>query len=729
MRVPPPFALARFLLFLLAAFSTYVITLLPFCARKRLLRFHPHNIGRFYRVMPLPSDDGSYKFSYAPMEIPNVCVPALKRDGRWRFSSCLLPCCGRRHIFSYHGELDDEGRPHGIGRWRDSQSRGESLKGLWRHGVPIGPFVAAEQGAGFGFRSVQIAFATCDAKADLWDADGGGGTKVGPLHWGVAATETSINGLYYKHLPKGRLLCGPTAGVNAFWAMEQMTQMRMESEEGTITVGTTGSWREGSTHLVIGGYEPTPSGGVRPTSVTIEAVRSKSSFRHMSSAGVAISAAPRPATVDERLSAGSPPPSPPAPEDAVEDAVDAPAGANAVAKGARSNTVRFNIPAPVETEGSGKGSPLPVRRASIETPPPHPDEEHTFEVEDEQPAAIRRRAPTSIVEETTLPNSAIPRRIELPKLQVVGWRPQDRSEALLFIHGWTAGNKWAHHNLAQFLNLSRLGPHIRPFIFAWPCGLSVLSFPDRSRFADKTTAMHKALATCIKELAEAGIRKLHVFAHSMGARVFCTALPFIEEHLLGGRSSAAHGDLAEASDASARSTPRLKLSTCTLLHPEHDLDTFIQRDYKLLRSVCEVITLYMDRKDNALAWAEVLNRAPSLGKHPFALVSQERAQSRKSVVSYVRGYEMDVDLMITPSAQRPALDVDVIDTSWMDTNAAGPRHAYFNVNRWLIDDLAEVILTRKRAAARPHRLVKLDMEGRTFGNVWVFLAAPSWIGA
>ena len=31
--------------------------------------------------------------------------------------------------------------------------------------------------------------------------------------------------------------------------------------------------------------------------------------------------------------------------------------------------------------------------------------------------------------------------------------------------------------------------------------------------------------------------------------------------------------------------------------------------------------------------------------------------------------------------------------------------------------------------ARPHRLVKLDMEGRTFGNVWVFLAAPKWVGA
>ena len=85
--------------------------------------------------------------------------------------------------------------------------------------------------------------------------------------------------------------------------------------------------------------------------------------------------------------------------------------------------------------------------------------------------------------------------------------------------------------------------------------------------------------------------------------------------------------------------------------------------------------------------------------------------------------------MLTPSEQRPALDVDVVDTSWMDSNTVGPRHAYFNVNRWLIDDLAEIILTRRRAAARPHRLVKLDQDHDTHGNVWVFLAAPSWIGA
>ena len=104
-------------------------------------------------------------------------------------------------------------------RWRDSQSKGESLKGLWKHGKPIGPFAASEQGSGFGFRSVQIAFATCDKEAFRWDENRGATMTVHPdgLHWGVASTETSISGSYYRHLPESTILKGPSAEGDADW--------------------------------------------------------------------------------------------------------------------------------------------------------------------------------------------------------------------------------------------------------------------------------------------------------------------------------------------------------------------------------------------------------------------------------------------------------------------------------------------------------------------------------
>ena len=168
------------------------------------------------------------------------------------------------------------------------------------------------------------------------------------------------------------------------------------------------------------------------------------------------------------------------------------------------------------------------------------------------------------------------------------------------------------------------------------------------------------------------------------------------------------------------------------------MHTFVERDYPLLHAACKTITLYMDKHDQALGAAELINRTPSLGKHPFALVhpAPERTSrgaasapmSMKALPQQMRGYASPDELAIRPSAARPALDVDVIDTSWMDTNTVGPRHNYFSVNRWLIDDLSEIVKTRKRAASRPHRLIKLDSARVTDGNVWVFLAAPSWFG-
>ena len=104
---------------------------------------------------------------------------------------------------------------------------------------------------------------------------------------------------------------------------------------------------------------------------------------------------------------------------------------------------------------------------------------------------------------------------------------------------------------------------------------------------------------------------------------------------------------------------RLELSTCTLLHPEHDLHTFVERDYARLRAVCKVLTLYMDRRDQALALSEVINRTPSLGKHPFALVEAVRPLERTlSMRHAARGYASAAELAFKPSATHPPLDVD-----------------------------------------------------------------------
>ena len=71
------------------------------------------------------------------------------------------------------------------------------------------------------------------------------------------------------------------------------------------------------------------------------------------------------------------------------------------------------------------------------------------------------------------------------------------------------------------------------------------------------------------------------------------------------------------------------------------------------------------------------------------------------------------------------LDMDVIDTTFMDANVHAIRHNYFNLNRWVVDDLREIILTRKRAVRRESRMLQMyEVEG---GNVYNFLAAPGHI--
>uniref|UniRef100_A0A7S2GUL1 Uncharacterized protein n=1 Tax=Haptolina brevifila TaxID=156173 RepID=A0A7S2GUL1_9EUKA len=76
----------------------------------------------------------------------------------------------------------------------------------------------------------------------------------------------------------------------------------------------------------------------------------------------------------------------------------------------------------------------------------------------------------------------------------------------------------------------------------------------------------------------------------------------------------------------------------------------------------------------------------------------------------------------SPAGKRPVpLDVDVIDVSWMDNNVHSMRHNFFNINRWMIDDLREIVSTKRRARLRTARMT------RRFANVWSFLAAPRHI--
>eukprot|EP00512_Aurantiochytrium_limacinum_P009237 CAMPEP_0171540126 /NCGR_PEP_ID=MMETSP0960-20121227/1009_1 /TAXON_ID=87120 /ORGANISM="Aurantiochytrium limacinum, Strain ATCCMYA-1381" /LENGTH=1177 /DNA_ID=CAMNT_0012087263 /DNA_START=478 /DNA_END=4011 /DNA_ORIENTATION=+ len=70
--------------------------------------------------------------------------------------------------------------------------------------------------------------------------------------------------------------------------------------------------------------------------------------------------------------------------------------------------------------------------------------------------------------------------------------------------------------------------------------------------------------------------------------------------------------------------------------------------------------------------------------------------------------------------QRPWLDLDAIDTTWMDANVHKLRHNYFNLNPVLVEDLHELIVTGRRAAERS---MLLHREG----NIYSYCQAPAFI--
>ena len=75
------------------------------------------------------------------------------------------------------------------------------------------------------------------------------------------------------------------------------------------------------------------------------------------------------------------------------------------------------------------------------------------------------------------------------------------------------------------------------------------------------------------------------------------------------------------------------------------------------------------------------------------------------------------------------LDLDVVDTTGMEAGLpAGDlsvavnirlRHSHFTINQLMVDDLRELLVCRRRAAARATRL------RRRAGNVYHFLVPPS----
>ena len=118
----------------------------------------------------------------------------------------------RRYTCKYEGSFNDDGLPHGPGKWIDDSYGGEILTGKWENGVPVAPFISRQYGTGDAFRCVPIAYWA--ATDDSFAANKLVPSNEKPPRYGVASVECSVQGAFLRNLPSATEFFGPKQVVD-----------------------------------------------------------------------------------------------------------------------------------------------------------------------------------------------------------------------------------------------------------------------------------------------------------------------------------------------------------------------------------------------------------------------------------------------------------------------------------------------------------------------------------
>ncbi|KAG1691859.1 hypothetical protein DVH05_024522 [Phytophthora capsici] len=356
-----------------------------------------------------------------------------------------------------------------------------------------------------------------------------------------------------------------------------------------------------------------------------------------------------------------------------------------------------------------------------------------------------------------------------PVLDLPSSDGDEGKEALVLLHGYNCSLDYGMNRLAQLLALGDFPSYIHPFVFSWPSG-GVLAYFQARDVGSESERTADDFILFLKSLIDAGYTKLNIIAHSMGARVFFSSLNkgLYDEVFL---PTGSHTNLGTG-------PKKLELSTLTFCNPDYDRNDFVKYGggYDRARRFCSHITLYADSMDGALFYLEYLSKKTVTGPLNYSLGRRGHMVHRDPEENDVAGRSdtqflnwqdknlsapQDLDLAYAAVNQRAKypgvasfaynrnrthptndesapygttrgglseeiplhyLDMDVIDTTWMDNNVHAIRHNYFNLNPTIVDDLRHLIVLKKRASSRPGLLKTTSAE-----NVYIFLVAPSHV--
>jgi len=610
-------------------------------------------------------------------------------DGKYgRFSN--------RHTCKYEGETNENGSPHGFGYWLDDDPNGEELNGMWEYGKPIAPFTSRQYGSGDTFQAVAVAYFLAtddgfDTKNKFFP------TSDLPSRFGVASVECSIYGAFYRHLPAATNLHGPHVVCEGRCIADCIDILNREDREEKYHALIKINLKEAALHVDGHVYKQTGLPFSEDVSqIVIDVCKRNVLFRSDPSRSMPIA----PDSSDLALE-------------------------------------KFFI----DDEGSVEVDSIVVNT-----------------IQDNQ-ESIKKYA-KSVDTEGDKRDDKKQDRVEtsLLQLKVQDWLPNPHKMALIFFPGWKLNVKSSLESFGQFAAMTELSTHVYPIIFSWPNGV-LLNYSGASK-ACATQQVKDHFLELLQGLKEAGIHGVQFMSHSMGVQ---SLLHAFADNSDGTRSEVSKmfrlSPSFQQTQAEDEKEDLMIIKNIIMLNPDYPLTVFLDRAFLSVRRVCSCITILGDRRDQALYWSTFWNGLTNcLGyEQPKLLYKDDRPDNRPKGFRYVKTLGRSIHSLYFPESRdhfdeefgldetastlnnlwrrdsrgiiltaddevkdRKWLDLDVIDTTLLDTNIKNTRHSSFNVNPHVLKDLEELIITGERAANRSKLLHRE-------GNIYSYCQAPSFV--
>ncbi len=367
----------------------------------------------------------------------------------------------------------------------------------------------------------------------------------------------------------------------------------------------------------------------------------------------------------------------------------------------------------------------------------------------------------------------------IPHLKIDDWKLTTQRDALIIFPGFNSSVRKGCEMWSQFLSMTTLCHYVQPIYFGWPNGM-IARYWKASHTGACGPDTRKRFGELLDGLRANGIRRVHLMSHSMGSQALLSAFQNKED----GSPSDVALRFKASSERSSTSTnsDSLICRTITILNPDFPLAAFKDHAFASIRAICNHITVVGDQNDTPLFFSHNFNQIrnfvccgkkdtfpsillgnktphsfASLGSHFHLLYDEIKEsntpndnnnnntnntvtdetdnpnkdqQSRQYNIfrqnSWINDFHFPPSIIsgtaVAPEVEKNKewYDMDVIDTTSLDTNIKGLRHSSFQMNPIMLNDMEELIITGQRAS---HRQTLVHRSG----NMYSYCHAPSHV--